>query len=215
MILAKTDAAVGTSQKLNAHFSTTFGARIFQYRFIYLMLFPGILFILVMNYLPMFGALIAFKEIDYALGILKSPWVGFQNFRFLFSTKDAWIAIRNTLAYNGVFIATGPFFAVSIAIMLNELLSKRAAKFYKTLLIMPHFISFVVMSYLVYAFLATSNGYLNTQILPVFGIEPVRWYVEPSKWPAVLFIVHGWKHWGFSTVIYLATPPTSSISGWK
>lgn len=179
--------------------------RIYQYRFIYLMLLPGILFLLVMNYLPMFGALIAFKEIDYALGILGSPWVGFQNFRFLFATNDAWIAIRNTLAYNGVFIVTGPIFAVGLAIALNELRNKIGAKVYQTLLIMPHFISFVVVSYLVYAFLATNHGYLNTKILPIFGIEPVRWYLEPGKWPVILFLVNGWKTWGFGTVIYLAS----------
>lgn len=181
------------------------GARIYQYRLIYLMLFPGIVFLLVMNYLPMFGAMIAFKEVDYSLGILRSPWVGLQNFRFLFATRDAWVAIRNTLAYNLVFIVTGPIFAVGLAIMLNELLSKRMAKIYQTLLIMPHFISFVVVSYLVYAFLATSNGYLNIQILPALGIEPVRWYLEPGKWPVILFLVNGWKSWGFGTVIYLAT----------
>jgi putative aldouronate transport system permease protein len=184
---------------------TTLRARLYQYRYIYLMLFPGVLFLLVMNYLPMFGALIAFKEIDYALGILGSPWVGLKNFQFLFATRDAWVAIRNTLAYNAVFIVTGPIFSVTLAIMLNELLNKRMAKIYQTLLIMPHFISFVVVSYLVYAFLATSDGYVNTQILQPLGIEPVRWYLEAGRWPPILFIVHGWKHWGFGTVIYLAT----------
>jgi putative aldouronate transport system permease protein len=184
---------------------TTLKARLYQYRYIYLMLLPGVLFLLIMNYLPMFGALIAFKEIDYALGIIRSPWVGLQNFRFLFATNDAWVAIRNTLAYNGAFIVTGPIFAVGLALALNELLSKRLAKIYQTLLIMPHFISFVVVSYLVYAFLATSNGYVNTRILPALGAEPVRWYLEPSQWPVILFLVNGWKTWGFGTVIYLAS----------
>jgi len=197
--------AAGPSRLDRLQTGTTLRARIYQYRYIYLMLLPGILFLLVMNYLPMFGALIAFKEIDYALGILGSPWVGLKNFRFLFATNDAWVAIRNTLAYNGVFIVTGPIFAVGLAIMLNELWNKRIAKIYQTLLIMPHFISFVVVSYLVYAFLATSTGYVNTQILPVLGVEPVRWYLEPSKWPVILFLVNGWKTWGFGTVIYLAS----------
>jgi putative aldouronate transport system permease protein len=200
---AREDLTASTA--LTAGSGTSLRARIHQYRFIYLMLFPGIAFLLVMNYLPMFGALIAFKQIDYALGILASPWVGFENFRFLFATRDAWVAIRNTLAYNGVFIVTGPIFAVGLAILLNELLNKRAAKIYQTLLIMPHFISFVVVSYLVYAFLATSSGYVNTRILPLLGIQRIRWYLEPQRWPVVLFIVHGWKHWGFGTVIYLAT----------
>ncbi len=183
----------------------TLRARLFQYRYIYLMLLPGVLFLLVMNYLPMFGALIAFKEIDYALGIIRSPWVGLRNFEFLFATRDAWVAIRNTLAYNGVFIVTGPVVAVALSVMLNELRNKRGAKVYQTLLIMPHFISFVVVSYLVYAFLATSTGYMNTRILPLLGIDPVRWYLEPARWPLILFLVNGWKTWGFGTVIYLAS----------
>ncbi len=184
---------------------TSLRARLFQYRYIYLMLLPGVLFLLVMNYLPMFGALIAFKEIDYALGIIGSPWVGLRNFEFLFATRDAWVAIRNTLSYNAVFIVTGPIVAVALSIMLNELRNKRGAKVYQTLLIMPHFISFVVVSYLVFAFLATSTGYMNTRILPMFGIERVRWYLEPARWPVILFLVNGWKSWGFGTVIYLAS----------
>lgn len=179
--------------------------RLREYRHMYLMLLPGILFVLLMNYLPMFGSLIAFKNIDYALGILRSPWVGFENFEFLFGTRDAWVAIRNTLAYNIVFIVTGPIISVAIALAFNELINKRAAKLYQTLIILPHFVSFVVVSYLVYAFLATSSGFVNTQILPALGQEPVRWYLEPERWPWILFIVNGWKTWGFGTIIYIAS----------
>jgi putative aldouronate transport system permease protein len=175
------------------------------------MLVPGILYLLVMNYLPMFGALIAFKRVDYALGLLRSPWIGLKNFEFLFAAGGSWVAIWNTLGYNLVFIITGPIFSVTIAIALNELLNKRGTRVYQTLLIMPHFVSFVVVSYLVYAFLATNNGYLNTTIFPALGMEPVRWYLEPNSWPVMLFLVNGWKSWGFGTVIYLATIATLDV----
>jgi len=177
----------------------------YEFRFVYLMLLPGLIYLLIMNYLPMFGALVAFKRVDYSLGLLKSPWIGLKNFEFLFASKSSWVAIRNTLIYNVIFIFTGPVVSVGIAVMLNELLSKRAAKVYQTLIIMPHFVSFVVASYLVYAFLATSNGFLNLTLLPALGVEPVKWYLKPAPWPVIIFIVNGWKTWGFGTVIYLAT----------
>ncbi|MFP4113431.1 MAG: ABC transporter permease [Spirochaetota bacterium] len=180
-------------------------SRLYQYRYIYLMLLPGVIYLLIIQYLPMFGALVAFKRVDYSLGLIRSPFVGLSNFEFLFSTKSAWVAIRNTLAYNSVFITTGPIISVALAIMLNELLNKRTAKVYQTLLILPHFVSFVVGSYLVYAFLSTNNGYFNTTLYPALGKEPVMWYLEPQHWPVILFLVNGWKTWGFGTVIYLAT----------
>jgi putative aldouronate transport system permease protein len=169
------------------------------------MLLPGLLYLLIMNYLPMFGTIISFKRIDYALGIFRSPWIGLKNFEYLFATGDSWVAIRNTFAYNLVFIVTGPIVSITIAIMLNEILNRRVAKIYQTMLIMPHFVSFVVASYLLYAFLATNNGYFNTTIMPFLGMQPVRWYLEPQHWPVLLFLVNGWKTWGFGTVIYLAT----------
>lgn len=179
--------------------------KLHEYRALYVMLVPAFVVLLLMNYLPMFGAVIAFKEIDYALGILRSPWVGLKNFEFLFASDDAWIIVRNTLGYNILFIITGPMVSVTLAILLNELTNRLGAKVYQTLIIMPHFISMVVVSYLVYAFLAHQSGFLNKVILPALGLEGVKWYYEARYWPVLLFLVHGWKHWGYGTVIYLAT----------
>jgi putative aldouronate transport system permease protein len=179
--------------------------RLIEHTDLYLMLLPGIALVVVMNYLPMFGTVIAFKDVDYALGILGSPWVGLGNFRFLFTSDSAWMIIRNTLGYNIVFIVTGPVVTIALAVLLNELTNRRAAKAYQTLILMPYFISMVVASYLLYAFLAHQNGYVNTVILPRLGMDPVKWYYEPRYWPFILFIVNGWKSWGYGTVIYLAT----------
>lgn len=179
--------------------------RLYAHRHLYLMLAPGLLFLAIMHYLPMFGTIIAFKEIDYALGLFRSPWVGLKNFEFLFASRDSWIAIRNTLAYNAVFIVTGPIFTVALAVLLNEIVNRRLKKLYQTIVILPHFVSFVVVSYLVYAFLSTNNGFINRALIVPGGGEAIRWYLEPERWPAILFLVNGWKHWGFGTVIYLAT----------
>jgi putative aldouronate transport system permease protein len=184
---------------------TPLGKRLFAHRHLYLMLVPGLLFLAIMHYLPMFGTIIAFKEVDYALGIFRSPWVGLKNFEFLFASRDSWIAIRNTLAYNAVFIVTGPLVSVSLAILLNELVNRRFRKVYQTIVILPHFVSFVVVSYLVYAFLSTNDGFINRVLILPSGGDPIRWYLEPGRWPVILFLVNGWKQWGFGTVIYLAT----------
>ncbi len=178
--------------------------RMKQYRTRYLMLLPGVLLLFFMNYLPMFGNIIAFKEIDYSLGILGSRWIGLKNFDFLFSTPAAWVALRNTLFYNVLFIFTGIAGSVGLSIALSEIANKRAAKVYQVILIMPHFISMVVVSYLVYAFLSHATGFMNTEILPLLGIEPIGWYMEAQYWPYILFIVNMWKTWGYGTVIYLA-----------
>jgi putative aldouronate transport system permease protein len=177
----------------------------FEHTELYLMLLPGIVLMLVMNYLPMFGAVIAFKEIDYAKGILWSPWVGLQNFRFLFMSDSAWIIVRNTLGYNIVFIVTGPVASITLAILLNEITNRRAAKVYQTLIIMPYFVSMVVVGYILYAFLAHQSGYVNSVLLDRLGVAPVKWYYVPGNWPSILFLVNGWKNWGYGTVIYLAT----------
>jgi putative aldouronate transport system permease protein len=176
-----------------------------EYKLLYLLLVPGLIIMLFMNYLPMFGTLIAFKEIDYAKGLFGSPWIGFKNFEFLFKTNDAWIILRNTLGYNSLFIISGPIVSISTAIMLEELTNRRGAKIYQTIIILPHFISMVVISYLAFAFMANKSGFINHNILQKIGIEPISWYFEPKYWPYILFLVNGWKHWGYGTVIYLAT----------
>ena len=111
-----------------------------------------------------------------SVGILKSPWVGFSNFEFLFRSTDAFVITRNTLLYNGVFLLLGPVLGITVAIVLSEIRSKMAKKAYQTIVLIPYLISIVVVSYLVYAFLATDAGFINNSILKPLGIEGVRWY---------------------------------------
>jgi putative aldouronate transport system permease protein len=122
----------------------------------------------------------------------------------LFRTSDAYVITRNTLLYNAVFIALGLSVAMAIAILLNEIRNKFAHRFYQSVIILPHMISIILVSYLVYALLSPETGFLNKTVLPMLGIEPISWYLEPAYWPYILTIVHIWKGAGYSCIIFLA-----------
>lgn len=182
----------------------TFWKQMNRYKALWLMALPGIIYLLLNNYLPMFGTIIAFKNINYSKGIWKSDWVGFKNFEYLFSTSDAFIITRNTLLYNTVFIVITLICSVSLAIMLNEVRKQLAKKFYQSALLLPYFLSAVIVAYLVYSLLSSEYGFLNKIVLPIFGQDPVSWYNEPKYWPYILVIVNTWKGVGYSCVIYIA-----------
>lgn len=172
---------------------------------LYLMMLPGIIYIIINNYIPMAGLRIAFKQYNYAKGISGSPFVGFKNFEFLFKTKDAWTITRNTLCYNIVFIALGIVLAVFVAILLNEITGKRRKKIYQTVILVPYLISMVIVSYLVYAFLNAETGYINNGLLRPIGLEGVAWYSSPQYWPVILTLVNLWKNFGYTSILYYAT----------
>lgn len=170
----------------------------------YLMGLPGLAYLFVNNYMPMVGLQIAFKDFKYNLGIWKSPWVGLKNFKFLFSTGDAFIMIRNTLLYNIVWIILGIFVGVGAAIMLNEVRSVHRKKIYQTLILLPYLMSMVVISYLAYAYLAPKDGLFNS-IIKMMGKEPVNFYLEPMYWPFILTFVNQWRGIGFGMILYLSS----------
>jgi len=169
---------------------------------------PTFIWYLIFSYLPMFGLIIAFKDFKVAgkgflRSLVKSDWVGLKNFEFLFATKDAYIIIRNTLVYNIIFIILGIVIPVTLAIMLNQLNNKRLAKFYQTSMFLPHFLSWVVVSYFVFSFLSSDKGLVN-QILASRGKEPVQWYMEKKYWPFILIFMNSWKTMGYNMIVYLA-----------
>ena len=172
---------------------------------LYLLMLPGLLYLLINNYLPMFGIFIAFKRIDYSLGIFKSQWVGLRNFKFLFATPDAWVIIRNTIVYNVVFLILETVFGIAVAIMLADMKNQTLARFSQATILLPDLISMVICSYLVFAFLSQENGILNHTILPALGLEPISWYNEPKAWPYILSIVYLWMNIGSMAIIYLAS----------
>ncbi|ANE48822.1 sugar ABC transporter permease [Paenibacillus swuensis] len=171
---------------------------------LYLMFVPGLLLLLAFNYLPMFGIIIAFKNVNYTDGIFGSPWVGFANFEYLFKTQDAYTIIRNTVLYNLLFIVLGLTVTVTLAICLFELWNKKWAKFYQTAMFLPFILSWVVVSYVVYAFLSPEHGFINKVILEPLGYDPVFWYQESKYWPYILTFFNLWKYTGNGVVVYLA-----------
>lgn len=165
---------------------------------------PGLLYFFLNSYIPMAGVFIAFKNIDYAKGIFRSDWIGFDNFRFLFQTSDAWIMTRNTLLYNVAFIVFGTIFSIVIAIFMSELLGKAYSKLFQSGLVLPNLISMVVLSYLVFAFLNADSGFINHSILRPLGLPEINWYSEPKYWPYLLVIIQMWKTAGYGSIVYIA-----------
>jgi putative aldouronate transport system permease protein len=172
---------------------------------VYLMAAPALIYLLINNYIPMSGIIIAFKNYKFNKGVLGSDWAGMKNFVFLFKTKDAWMITRNTILYNLIFIVLGTVLAIFTAILINEIRSKTAKRVYQTVVIIPYLLSMVVVSYLVNGFLAGDLGFINNTILPALGKSTVSWYNEPKYWPFILVFVQLWFSVGYHCVIYLAS----------
>lgn len=174
-----------------------------QWQLISLSLIP-ILFVLVFNYIPMFGVVIAFKDYRYDLGILNSKWVGLDNFIYFFKTNDFWRITKNTLVMNFAFIVLGMAAAIALAVLFYEVRSRKAIKTYQTLAIFPHFLSWVVVGYIGYAFLQPNHGLINN-VIKIFGGEAIDFYGKPKLWPMILIITAIWKNAGIDCIIYYAT----------
>lgn len=172
-----------------------------------MMAFPGALHCIIFCYLPLIGIFIAFKDIDYSLGILRSPWCGLSNFEFLFRNPDAFVIFRNTICYGAVGIVLGAVCPVAMAIAFTKLMNKFASKVYQTVAMLPNFISWIVVSYIVLSFLDYNHGAVN-HLLARFGVEPVDWYKTIKPWPYILVFLPLWKSLGYSSVVY-----TASIAG--
>jgi len=172
---------------------------------LFLMMIPGLLYLLVNNYIPMIGLFIAFKNINFQLGFFESPWAGLQNFKYLFASSNAFIITRNTLLYNAAFILINTSAAITLAILLNEITRKIIMRIYQTVILLPYLFSMVIVSYLVYALLSVDNGFIDKSVLPIFGIESVSWYSEPLYWVFILPLVKLWNQAGFLCIVYLAS----------
>lgn len=168
------------------------------------MLLPGVILLLSFNYLPMIGLLLAFKKINYVTGLWHSKWVGFDNFEFFISTPDAFRITRNTVLYNLAFMGLGLVFAVLFAIALSQLRNPRLSKLYQSALFLPYFLSWVVVSYLVFSFLSPQYGLVNRVFFNLFGKEPIDWYTTQGPWPYIIIFLNLWKYVGYNAIIYLA-----------
>ncbi|CAM4341705.1 MULTISPECIES: ABC transporter permease [Paenibacillus] len=188
---------------------TTFLKNLIRNRVMLFMVLPGAIWFFFFSYLPLVGTVAAFKQYRFSregfwASLIKSEWVGWDNFKFLFSTSDAWLITRNTLFYNIAIIFLGLVFSVALAILLSELVNKRLAKLYQTGMFLPYFLSWVIVGYFAFSFLSMDRGMLN-QIIGWFGMEPIQWYSEAKYWPYILVFVALWKTIGYSSVVYLAS----------
>ena len=176
---------------------------------------PTTIWYLLFCYIPMFGIMIAFKKYKVAPGkgflwslIHNSPWCGLDNFKFLFSSnmKTTIAMFRNTVGYNIVFIVLNIVIPVALAILISHLYSKRLAKVCQTAIFLPHFLSWVVVGYFVYAFLATNEGLVNNVLISM-GINPIRWYQKEAigYWPFILVFLNVWKNMGYNMIVYMAS----------
>lgn len=174
---------------------------------LFLLSLPGIVWFTIFSYIPLMAILIAFK--DYRLNgnffnsLFTSEWVGLKNFEYIFKSGDAALIIRNTVGYNVVFIIMGLIIPLALALLLNEIFNARLSKLYQSIMFIPYFLSMVVVSYIVFAFLDPTNGYING-VLQIFGKEPIQFYMEPKYWPFIIIVVQMWKTMGYNMIIFLA-----------
>ena len=186
---------------------------------IFLLHLPTTIWYLIFCYAPMFGVIIAFKNYKPRPGksflwslFQNSEWAGFNNFKFLFKSSYFESMLRNTIGYNIIFIILGVLIPVTLAILISQLYSKKLAKVCQTAMFLPHFMSWVVISYFVYAFLATDAGLVNG-ISRALGIGDPKhaWYTDVPFWTWFLVFLNVWKGMGYNMVVYLAT--ISGIDG--
>lgn len=169
-----------------------------------IMSLPAVILLVMFKIAPWSGLQLAFKKFSYAKGIFGSPWNGLDNFKFLFLSGDVFFRItRNTVAYFVLFTVVGTIGAVALAIALNEMVFKRSAKIMQSVMIMPTFVSYVAITFIVNAFLDYKVGMINNMITSGGG-EAIQFYMEAKYWPLILTIIRIWKNVGYSSVLYLS-----------
>ena len=169
---------------------------------------PGMLYFFINNYIPMVGIAIAFKKVDYAKGIVASPWAGLDNFKSLFQSNagffksNAWVITRNTLLYNVAFIILGIITGLIVGLCLAGITRKALQKFFQTSILLPQLISYVIVAYIVYAFFSNETGIVNHLLGE--GNE-INFYATPKYWPFILIFINIWKQVGYNGVIFLSS----------
>ncbi|MCR5254826.1 MAG: ABC transporter permease subunit [Acetatifactor sp.] len=164
---------------------------------------PAIVFFLIFAYLPMPGIYVAFVRFDYGKGIFGSQFIGLQNLKFIFMSGKLGLLVRNTVLYNFAFIVSGMIVQVLIAVLFNELDSKVFRKYAQSFMILPNFISYVLVGLFGFAIFNSTNGVLN-MVLGWFGSDPVKVYSEPALWPFILVFISIWKGAGYGSIVYFA-----------
>lgn len=169
------------------------------------MVWPGILFVFIFSYIPMYGVIMAFQQYDIFAGILKSPWVGFMNFKMFFQAPEFWNVMRNTMLISLLKLIISFPAPIILALMLNEIGNMAFKRFIQTVSYLPYFLSWVIVSGFVFSLLSVDNGTVNI-LLERFNLihEPVNFLALPEYFWSILVSVNVWKEVGFASIVYLA-----------
>lgn len=170
-----------------------------------LMTLPGMAYLIINNYIPMGGVMIAFQNYNYRKGMFHSRFIGFRNFEYLLRSPDLSLILTNTVVYNICFIVFGTIVSIALAVLMSEIKSRHFGKVFQVSILIPYMISMVLVSYVVYALIHPTHGFLNNAIFPMLGIEKINFYTEPGPWRIILPLVHVWKNAGYNSIIYYAT----------
>ena len=172
-----------------------------KHKMLYLMMLPTIVFLIINNYLPMLGLSIAFLKYRPNLGVFGSEFVGLANFKYFFSTPDFVNITKNTVLYNVAYIILDISVATFSAIALNEMRKKFLKKSYQTFMLMPFFLSWVVVNYIFFSFLSVDKGFINNSLFTFLGKEPISWYRQTKFWPFILIFAQLWRYTGYNTIL--------------
>jgi len=194
---------LGTEAPVVMYRKLTFWQKVIKYRILILMCMPAIIFFFVYSYLPMPGIYIAFTNFNYAKGLFGSQFVGLDNFKFLITSGKITMLTRNTILYNLAFILIGNALQIFVAILLNEILSKRFKKITQTMMFLPYFISAVLVGLLLYNLLNYDYGFVNG-IIEHFGGTPVKVYSNKYIWPYIIVAADLWQRTGYGSIVYFA-----------
>ncbi len=177
-------------------------------KFSYIIALPAMIYVFIFSYCSYPYMLVAFQKFRYNKSnildiIFNGKWVGFKNFEFFFKSKYAFSVTFNTIYLNLLFIITGTIAAVLIALGLNELRCKWFIKTTQSVMLFPNYLSWVVVSYILFSLFSTQYGLVNKG-LKLFGMNAINWYTEPKAWPTILVLMRIWKGAGMNAIIYLA-----------
>lgn len=190
-------------RKLTIHFKNFF-REVSRKRVLFLMILPVIIYFVVFAYIPMPGAYIAFVDYSIGKGIFGSNFVGLKNFEFLAKTGDLWRITKNTLLYNVAFLALCNLFQVAFAIMISELGSKWFKKISQSVILLPYFISMVIVGFFAYNLFNYDHGFINT-LLVNLGLAKHDFYSDQGIWKYIIVFFKIWNQTGYGMIIYLAT----------
>lgn len=177
--------------------------KVYKYRAFLIMLLPGVVYTLIFSYYPMTGIVVAFKKYNYAGGIWGSPWNGFENFKFFFKSGQAGVVIRNTVLYNITFIIVNMVVQIAVAVCLTEICNKIYRRVTQSLMLLPYFISWVIVGVMAFNIFSSDYGFIN-RLITYFGGKKIPFYTTPQVWPFILLFFNVWKGVGYGSIMYLA-----------